>query len=95
MPLTVSHGNSADSWNMSPVRPCTSDVSRDGRSSPAKMLSNVLLPQPDAPSRQTNSPFADGERHLVERVHGIGRVAIHLAHVGEHDRGLTRHRGDT
>ena len=29
-----------------------------GRSSPAMRLSSVLLPQPDAPSRQTNSPVA-------------------------------------
>ena len=29
-----------------------------GWSSPATMFSSVLLPQPDAPSRQTNSPFA-------------------------------------
>ena len=57
LPVTVSHGNSADSWNMSPVRPSTVAVPRDGRSRPARMLSNVLFPQPDAPSRHTNSPF--------------------------------------
>ena len=40
------------------VRPDTSTVPDVGWSRPATMLSSVLLPQPDAPSRQTNSPGA-------------------------------------
>ena len=56
---TVSQGNSADSWNMSEVRaPFTVTVPEVGWSSPATRLSRVLLPQPDAPIRQTNSPRA-------------------------------------
>ena len=56
---TVSHGNSADSWNISAGRPrFTETVPWVGESRPATMLSSVLLPQPDAPTRQTNSPGA-------------------------------------
>ena len=45
-----------------------------GRSRPATRLSSVVLPQPDAPSRQTNSPRLHVERDVVERVHGVRRV---------------------
>ena len=53
---TVSHGNSADSWNISAGRPATSTLPDVGVSSPATRLRIVDLPQPDAPTRQTNSP---------------------------------------
>ncbi len=53
----VSHGSSAASWNMNDGRAVPSDTSPAvGSSSPATRLSSVDLPQPDAPSRQTNSP---------------------------------------
>ena len=56
---TLSQGKSADSWNMSAGRPSvTSTEPWVGESRPATMLSSVLLPQPDAPTRQTNSPGA-------------------------------------
>ncbi len=59
LPRAVSHGKSADSWNISVVRASpVSTVPALGRSRPATMLSSVLFPQPDAPSRQTNSPGA-------------------------------------
>ena len=68
LPRTVSHGNSAASWNIRPVRSaCTSTVPGVGWSRPATRLSSVLLPQPDAPSRQTNSPRRDVEGDAVER----------------------------
>ena len=47
------------------ARPST--VPAVGVSSPATRLSSVLLPQPEAPSRQTNSPRRDVERDAVER----------------------------
>src|SRR3954471_7094081 len=55
----VSHGISAASWNMTAGRDVFSVIfPADGASSPATRFSSVLLPQPDAPSRQTNSPGA-------------------------------------
>ena len=55
----VSQGNSADSWNMSATRRSPVDSSPEvGASSPATSDSRVLLPHPDAPIRQTNSPGA-------------------------------------
>ena len=58
LPRTDSQGNSADSWNMREVRPCTEIEPAAGVSSPARRLSSVLLPQPEAPTRQQNSPGA-------------------------------------
>ena len=52
-----SHGNRAPSWNIKDTTPVP--VSTDpavGWSSPAMMFSSVVLPQPDAPTMQTNSP---------------------------------------
>src|ERR1039457_6418680 len=55
----VSQGNKAGSWNMSATRLPFVDISPDvGRSRPATRDSRVLLPQPEAPIRQTNSPGA-------------------------------------
>ena len=55
----VSHGNRAGSWNMSAGRWPPVEISPDvGASSLATRFSSVLLPQPDAPIRQTNSPGA-------------------------------------
>src|SRR5215469_833628 len=55
----VSHGNSAGSWNISPTRRPPVSTSPDvGLSRPATRFSSVLLPQPEAPMMQTNSPSA-------------------------------------
>ena len=72
LPRTVSQGNSADSWNMSAGRgrrrrPCPAV----GWSSPASRLSSVLLPQPEAPTRQTNSPGATS-REMRSRATAVG-----------------------
>ena len=54
---TLSHGNSAGSWNMNATRPPPGDTWPDvGCSSPATRDSSVDLPQPEAPMRQVNSP---------------------------------------
>ena len=66
---TVSHGNSAASWNMRATRPRRSIVPAEGVSRPAMRLSRVLLPQPDAPTRQSSSPACDLEGDPVEGVH--------------------------
>ena len=98
LPRAVSHGNSADSWNISVVRlrrrcrrcPCV------GRSRPATRLSRVLFPQPDAPSRHTNSPWRDVEGDVVERVERVALRAEDLRDVVEGDRwtrGVLDHRG--
>ncbi len=56
---TVSHGNRAGSWNISATRrPPVTTCPQVGESSPATSESSVLLPQPEAPIRQTNSPSA-------------------------------------
>ena len=82
---TVSHGNSAASWNMRPAgRPGTRPCPRVGWSRPATRLSSVDLPQPEAPTRQTNSPV----RTPVEAVEGEDRVrtpAVDLGHAVEVD----------
>ena len=44
----VSQGNSADSWNMSALRPVTSIDPVVGLSRPAIRLSSVVLPHPEA-----------------------------------------------
>ena len=57
LPATVSHGNSAASWNIERrVDRRRSTVPAVGWSRPATRLSSVLLPQPEAPTRHTNSP---------------------------------------
>ena len=54
----VNHGKSADSWNISAGRLCTSTTPAVGLSSPATRLRIVDLPQPEAPMMHTNSPVA-------------------------------------
>ena len=62
-------------------------VARDGRSRPARMLSNVLLPQPDAPSMHTNSPVPTVS-DTSSSACTAPVAAVDLAHVGQHDRGF-------
>src|SRR3979409_1339430 len=62
--MTVRHGSSAWLWKItarsmlgpSITWPSTITVPSEGRSSPARMLSTVVLPQPEWPMTQTNSP---------------------------------------
>src|SRR4029453_4371696 len=66
LPVTVSQGNSAYSWNTTPRsgagpltgRPSTRTVPVVGARNPATMFSKVDLPQPDGPRRHTNSRSA-------------------------------------
>jgi hypothetical protein len=57
---TLAHGISVGSWKTkatSPPAPCgTATVPLVGTSSPADSRSTVLLPHPEAPSSDTNSP---------------------------------------
>ena len=72
---TLSHGNSAGSWNRSARsgpgstigRPSIRTCPSSGSSSPASRLRIVDLPHPDGPIRQTNSPVADVEGDVLER----------------------------
>ena len=51
---------------------------------PARILSRVDLPQPEGPSRQTNSPVPDVEIDRVERLDALaGRIDEALAHRAE------------
>src|SRR5438552_1810650 len=62
--MTVSHGKRAKDWNtiaarvLTPFsrRPPTRTVPAEGRSTPATMRRSVLLPHPDGPTRERNSP---------------------------------------
>ena len=53
---TVSHGNSAASWNMRATRPRRSIVPADGVSRSGEEVEQGLLPQPEAPTRHSSSP---------------------------------------
>ena len=55
-------------------------------SSPATIESSVLLPQPEAPTRQTNSPPADGRVESLSRADD--RAAVDLRHLVEDHRRL-------
>ena len=60
-------GKRAGSWNMSATRlPFVDTSPAVGRSRPATRDSSVLLPQPEAPIRQTNSPAA-ADREMWSR----------------------------
>src|SRR5690242_253070 len=62
--MAVRHGRSAWLWKITarsrlgPSIACSSTMTtpEDGWSSPARMLSSVVLPQPEWPMTQTNSP---------------------------------------
>ena len=51
-------GGGTDPFASASTRPATAIRPRSGRSSPAIARSVVVLPQPDGPSRHTNSPSA-------------------------------------
>ena len=64
--ITESHGISAWPWNTTPrssdgpatSRPSMITTPSEARSRPARMLRIVVLPQPEWPTMQTNSPFS-------------------------------------
>ena len=55
---TVRHGNSRGSWNTMPSVPCAGSATlpSKSRSSPARIRSSVVLPQPDGPTSAATSP---------------------------------------
>ena len=71
----VSQGNSERSWNIMPRsgpgrpigRPSSGIAPPLAGSKPPTMCRNVLLPQPDGPTIETNSCCVDRERELVDR----------------------------
>ena len=77
-PPRAARGRAAMSW------PSTRADPADGRSSPARMRSSVLLPEPLGPSTATTSPRVDAERQALQR----GGVA--LAPCGGCERGRGR-----
>ena len=56
---------------------------RVGCSSPAMHLSSVVLPHPDGPTTQTNSPALDRERDVAERLVAFRAAAVRLADVAD------------
>ena len=83
----VSQGNSAGSWNMSATRwPPVEILPAVGRVEPGHQDSSVLLPQPDAPIRQTNSPGATS-RDSRSRASSVGAPRPEdLGHLADPDR---------
>ena len=65
---TVSQGNSAASWKIRATRPRRSMVPADGVSRSAMRFSRVLLPHPDAPTRQRSFAGLHVEGDPVEGV---------------------------
>src|SRR6185312_8746771 len=74
-------GNSASDWNTMPrlrlcvgsgvmSSPSSTTFPLVGSSSPAIILSNVVLPQPDGPSRHTKLPFGTFSATLSTAVNG-------------------------
>jgi hypothetical protein len=65
LPITVIHGSSACDWKItarsrlgpSIALPSTMTAPALGASRPARMFSTVVLPQPEWPMTQTNSPL--------------------------------------
>ena len=92
----VSHGNSADSWNISETRRPPVEISPDvGASSPATRFSSVLLPQPDAPIRRDELSRRHREGHPIEGLQRGVTTAEDLGYVADLYRGARGgHRGD-
>lgn len=85
LPRTVSQGNSAYCWKITPRSgpgpvtgfPSTSTSPEVGTASPAARLSRVLLPHPDGPTTVTNSSSpmsSDTSSRAVKVVRFIGKV---------------------
>ena len=73
---TVRHGSRLSVWNTkprSPPGPCTARPSSStspevAGSSPATMRRNVVLPQPDGPTTEMNSPRSTVEVDAAQRL---------------------------
>ena len=81
-------GKSEYAWNTMPMSrllggtfvrslPSTTIAPPSGRSKPATRRSAVVLPQPDGPSSERNSPFAECDLDAVERPDGA-EVALQV-----------------
>ena len=81
-----SHGNSADSWNISATcRPPADTSPAVGWSRPATRFSRVLLPHPDAPIRRDELARRDGQRDPVQGQQGALAPAEALGHLADLD----------
>jgi hypothetical protein len=96
---TVRLGNSAYDWNTMPTSrcdggrpsmatPCLKICPLLACSRPARHSSSVVLPQPDGPRKQTNSPLSMLERHATQHRRGAEQLA-QRAHL-EVGRGFIR-----
>ena len=82
LPRRSATGTAPTPGTSAPAVPLDVDRRRpSGVSSPATRLSSVVLPQPDAPTRQTNSPPCDLERDR-DRARGRRSASrsVHLRH---------------
>ena len=57
------------------IRPSTAIVPSVGSTKPASMRKVVVLPQPDGPSSERNSPSPDLEVDAVDRLEAAERTA--------------------
>ena len=60
-------------------RPRSSTSPRWAASGPTTHLSSVVLPQPEGPTTQTNSPLRDGEGDVADRMRRLFAAAVDLA----------------
>ena len=97
LPATVMFGNSAYDWKTIPTLrwfgglsvmslPSTVIVPAVGRSKPPIIRSVVVLPQPDGPRNETNSPFDDVEVEILDGGDATGEVLLDTG------QGQERHR---
>ena len=99
MSSTVSHGNSAYSWNTTPRSgpgrvtgsPPTLIRPPVGASKPATMNRSVDLPQPLGPSTETNSPSAtEKSMRSIAVTSPAARTPEHLRHALRFDEHVHR-----
>ena len=85
--MTVRHGSSPNSWKTmarsipGPVifLPPISSSPTFGRSSPSSTFRKVLLPQPDGPTMETNSPLFSSMRKSLRAVTGSRFLGVNVS----------------
>ena len=86
LPRTVSHGNSADSWNISAVRLARHlDRARGRLVEPGDEVEQRALAAAGRAEQAHELTRRDVEADAVERVHGAATVAEHLRDVDDGD----------
>ena len=77
---TVSHGNSADSWNIRPVRPTTSSAPARRGVETGEQVEQRRLATPGGADDACEAVTRDRQRDRVERRHRGSPRSVHLRH---------------